>query len=95
MVDTMGENMEYLGESLQTVYPQTKFNLYNYGIGGQNVKQGLDRFNQPFSYQTRNYPPIIGINADIIIVASFAYNPFSPHNRDQHWLTLTELVNQA
>ncbi|MEK7561301.1 MAG: SGNH/GDSL hydrolase family protein [Patescibacteria group bacterium] len=95
MVDTMGENLDYLKESLRARYPETYFNFYNYGIGGQNVAQGLDRFNQSFTYQTRNYPPIGEISADIIIIASFAYNPFSPHNRDQHWLTLTELVTTA
>lgn len=95
MVDTMGEDLSYLRESLAARYSKTSFNLYNYGIGGQNVQQGLDRINQSFTYQTRTYPPITQINADIIIVTSFAYNPFSPHNRDQHWLTLTEFVNQT
>lgn len=95
MVDTMGENMQYLEQSLDARYPQTNFNLYNYGIGGQNIAQGLERFKKPFSYQTREFPPIGGIAADVIIVASFAYNPFSPHNRDQHWLTLTQLVTEA
>lgn len=33
MADTMGESMEYLQESLKARYPQTNFNLYNYGIG--------------------------------------------------------------
>lgn len=94
MVDTMGEDLSYLKESLRVRYPQTNFNLLNYGIGGQNIKQGQERLNQPFTYQTREYPPIREINADIIIIASFAYNPFSPHNRDQHWLTLTQLVNE-
>ena len=94
MVDTMGENMDYLRQSLQVRYPETNFNLYNYGIGGQNVIQGLERLNQSFNYQTRNFLPITQINADIIIVASFAYNPFSPHNRDEHWLTLTALINE-
>lgn len=92
MVDTMGENLEYLQATLLTLYPQTTFNLYNYGIGGQNVAQGLERFNKPFTQKTRSYPPITEISADIIIVASFAYNPFSPHNRDQHWQNLTQLV---
>lgn len=95
MVDTMGQNLDYLRASLAALYPQTNFRLYNYGIGGQNVAQGLERLTKPFSYQTRNYPPIGEIGADIIIVASFAYNPFSPHNRDQHWLTLTQLVAAA
>ena len=33
MVDTMGEKLEYLQETLGKKYPQTKFDLYNYGVG--------------------------------------------------------------
>ena len=95
MVDTMGESLEYLQKSLTARYPKTTFKLYNFGIGGQNVAQGLARFDQPFSYQTRNFPPLSQLKPDIIIVASFAYNPFPPHDRNRHWLTLTELVNRA
>lgn len=95
MVDTMGENLDYLEQNLKSRYPKTQFKLYNYGIGGQNVAQGLARFNQSFSNGTRNYPPLSQLKADIIIVGSFAYNPFSPHNRDQHWLTLSQLINLA
>lgn len=95
MVDTMGERLEYLDEALKSRYPATRFNLYNYGIGGQNVAQGLARFDKPFSYQTRNFPPLASLGADVIIVASFAYNPFPQHNRDQHWLTLSQLVDLA
>jgi len=95
MVDTMGENLEYLEASLKARYPTTNFKLYNYGIGGQNVAQGLARFDQPFSYQTRNFPPLPKLKPDILIVASFAYNPFPQHDRDRHWQTLTELVSRA
>lgn len=92
MVDTMGEDLPYLAEALAVSYPETKFNLYNYGIGAQNVAAGLERVNSAFSYQTRSYVPIAQINADIIIIGSFAYNPFVPHNRDLHWQTLTQLI---
>lgn len=95
MVDTMGENLEYLDASLKTKYPQTSFKFYNYGIGGQNVADGLARFNQSFSSQTRNYPKIKDINADVIIIGSFAYNPFPNHDKNRHWSTLTQLVTEA
>ncbi len=95
MVDTMGENLDYLQKSLGARWANTTFKLYNYGIGGQNVQQGLDRFDKPFSYQTRNYLPLSALKPDIIVVGSFAYNPFSPHDRNHHWLTLTALVNRA
>lgn len=94
-VDTMGENVDYLDKSLKEKYPQTRFTLYNYGIGGQNVQQGLDRFDSNFTYSTRNFPPIPSVNPDIIIVGSFAYNPFVHYDRDRHWTTLKNLINKA
>jgi lysophospholipase L1-like esterase len=94
-VDTMGEHLEYLQGSLQRRYPTYHFTFYNYGIGSQNVQMGLDRFDSPFNYKTRNYPPIAQVHPDIIIVGSFGYNPFSPYSRDQHWNTLVKLVQKA
>src|SRR3989344_287471 len=95
MVDTMGEVLEYLDSELKTKYPKTKFLLYNYGTGAQNIEMGLARFGSHFNYQSRDYQPIPELKPDILIVASFAYNPFTPHDRDKHWLTLTKLVETA
>ena len=67
MIDTMGENLDYLDKALKAKYPQTNFQLYNYGIGSQNVEEGLARFENNFSYQSRNYPPIGQIKPDVII----------------------------
>jgi lysophospholipase L1-like esterase len=95
MVETMGENTDYLQKSLASRYPSTQFKLYNYGIGGQNVEQGLSRFPSPFNYKTRNYPPLSEIHPDILIVGSFSYNPFAEHDRTKHSRLLREMVNQA
>lgn len=94
-VDTMGENMDYLDAALKAKYPKTIFKLYNYGIGSQNIKEGLARFDSPLPYKGRNFPPITNIKSDIIVLGSFAYNPFSPHDRNQHYLDLIELANRA
>lgn len=95
MVDTMGENLEYLQETLAKKYPQTKFNLYNYGIGGQNVEQGLYRFESSFVNRERQYPPLPQLSPDILIIGSFAYNPFPIHDRNRHYMLLRELVVKA
>lgn len=95
MVDTMGERMEYLEGAIKKKYPGTTFFLYNYGIGAQTIEDGLKRFGEDFKYKDRNFPSIAKIEADVIIVGSFAYNPFSPHDRDKHWLGLTNLVKEA
>lgn len=95
MVDTMGERLEYLEHSLKRLYPRVHFKLYNYGIGSQNAEMGLGRWNSRLDYQDRHYPTISEVGPDIVIVGSFAYNPFSPYDRDRHWLGLTKLVQQA
>ena len=95
MVETMGERTDYLEHRLNEMFPGVKFDLYNYGIGGENAQKGLDRFGSSFNYKTRKYPPITDLHPDIIIVGSFAYNPPVPYERDKHWLTLIELVKRS
>lgn len=95
MVDTMGENLEYLQKQLSIKYPATKFNLYNYGIGGQNVEQGLGRFDSVFVNRERRYPPLPALTPDVLIIGSFAYNPFSIHDRNKHYTLYKELVIKA
>lgn len=95
MVDTMGDNLEFLEKSLFNKYPTTKFKLYNYGIGGQNIEQGLGRFESSFDNKTRQYPPLPALQPDVIIIGSFAYNPFSPHDRNKHYTLLSQLVAKA
>ena len=92
MVDTMGERLEYLEHALTRKYPNVEFALYNFGMGSQHVETGLLRISDKFDYQDRDYAPLPEIKPDIIIVGSFAYNPFSPYDRDRHWLGLTHLV---
>lgn len=95
MVETMGDNLDYLQKSLTESYPKTKFKLYNYGIGSQNVIEGLARFYTPYIYKNRNFPPINQINADIIIISSFGYNPLTPYDKDKHYQNLMNLVKEA
>ncbi len=95
MVDTMGEKLEYLQKTLVDKYPRTNFNLYNYGIGGQNVEQGLGRFESSFVNRERQFPPILQLAPDVLIIGSFAYNPFSIHDRNRHYSLLKELITKA
>jgi len=95
MIDTMGENLEYLQKILANKYSQTKFNLYNYGIGGQNVEQGLARFESTFVNRERRYPPLPALTPDVLIIGSFAYNPFSTHDRNKHYSLLKDLITKA
>jgi len=91
----MGENLDYLDKQMMARYPTTKFKFYNYGIGSQNVVEASKRFDVPFSYKTRNYPRINEIQADIIIISSFAYNPLSPYDRAAHMAALKDLITKS
>ncbi len=93
--DTMGNRVERLSSLLTQLYPSIHFSLYNYGIGAQNVEQGLERFDNIFTYKGRNYPPLRDIKPDIIIVGSFAYNPFTPPDPEKHKMLLMQLVQKA
>ncbi|HMS22755.1 MAG TPA: GDSL-type esterase/lipase family protein [Candidatus Levybacteria bacterium] len=95
MIDTMGEKMEFLDRALQKKYPSTAFRLYNYGIGAQNVEQGLSRWDSSFKNRERSFPPISRLFPDVIILGSYAYNPFHPHDLQKYRNTLLDLVQKA
>lgn len=95
MVDTMGERLEYLEGSLKKLYPKVNFQLYNFGKGSENVEMGFLKWDQRFDYQDRHYPALTEIRPDIIILGSFSYNPFSPYDRNRHWLGLTKMIAKA
>ncbi len=95
MVDTMGDSVDYLKSVLNNKYPGIEFKMHNYGIGAEKVTNAIERFNKPYSRGTRNYISIPDLKPDILIVGSYAYNPFDVHDRNKHWLTLIELVEKA
>lgn len=95
MVDTMGERLEYLEHNLKAKYPDTEFLLYNYGIGARNVVEALGQIYNEFNNRDRHFPPLAVLQPDILIVGSFAYNPFFPHDRNKHWLGLAALIQEA
>lgn len=95
MLDVFGSRMSEIESALKKKYPKTVFILYNYGIGAENVDRALERFDQPFSSAGRQYLPLPVVNPDIVILGSYAYNPFDPYDRDRHWLGLSKLVQKA
>lgn len=95
IVETMGEDLPYLSAALSAKYTGTTFKLYNYGIGAENAQMGLDRFGNAFVRGKRNYPSLMELKPDILIVGSFAYNPFVPHDKNKHLNIYTELINRS
>lgn len=95
MTDLMGPNLPYLKTALQKYYPQVQFNLLNYGVGAENIEKGLKRIKKEYTYQGRHYPALVSINPDIVVIESFAYNPFrdSTGELDRHWSALVKIVD--
>ncbi len=94
MIDTLDSHLPMLAEKFKQLYG-AEFELYNYGVGAENVEHGLNRFDQPFEYQERSYPAITELEPDIIIIGSFAYNPFEKHDINKYWLTMARLIETA
>lgn len=95
MVDTMRTDFPFLTEHLQWEFPGRKFVLYNYGVGAENIETGFARMEEPFVYKDRDFPSLVDLAPDIVIVGSWAYNPFSPHDPKKHKELLTAVVKQA
>ena len=96
MVDVMDTNLPHLRAELRRFFPKANYYLYNYGVGSQNIEQGRKRVEEAYDYKDRHYPSIVNLNPDVIILDSFAYNPFPKKTEDelyQHWANLAAIVN--
>jgi len=95
MIDTLTPSLPQLQTALQEYYPTTKFNLLNYGGGGSNIEDGLNRLLNDHEYLGKKIPSLISQKPDIIVVESFAYNNFgnSESGINRHWLDLGAIVH--
>lgn len=94
MVDTLGLGLPHLGKSLAEFYPGVKFTLLNYGAGGTNIDYGWQRLTNDYLYLGNYIPALVSQNPDIVVIESFAYNPFSQEEGvlEHHWLKLAQIV---
>lgn len=95
MTDTLGADLRLVDDELKLIYPETVFTLHNYGVGGENIVSGLERITRSTIYLGIARPSIVSLRPDIVIVESFAYNPFPFETGalDQHWLSLAYIVD--
>lgn len=95
MTDTLGSDLRLVRDELLRVYPATTFTLLNYGVGGENIVSGLERLIRDTVYLGTLRPSLISQQPDVIVIESFAYNPFTFEigALDQHWLSLAYLVD--
>lgn len=95
MVDTMGPGMPYIEKELKKDYPGFQFTLLNYGAGGTNIEYGIQRLSNDYQYLGKTIPALVKTNPDIVVVESFAYNPWSgdQSDLDRHWLDMAKIAD--
>ncbi len=95
MLDVLGDEMSYFDLQMKKKYPGVTFSFYNYSMGAQNAEEALLRFHEPYEYRGRAYQTIDRLLPDVVLLGSFAYNPFVPYDRDKHWLTYAKLIEEV
>lgn len=95
MIDTLGSDLRLVRDELTTVYPKTTFTLLNYGVGGENIVSGLERVTRETTHLGEIRPALISLRPDVVVIESFAYNPFTFETGalEQHWLSLAYIVD--
>jgi hypothetical protein len=95
MIDTLGTECADLQTALKAIYPQTAFTLLNFGVGGTNIDYGIERVTHGYTYLQQQHPSLVSTNPDLVIIESFAYNPYSYDTGaiDHHWLALATMVD--
>ena len=94
MIDTLGPGIPALQTDLKNIYPNANFTLLNYGDGGTNIDYGIERITNSYMYLGNQIPALAATHPDIVIVESFAYNPFPDVNGlNRYWLALVKAVD--
>lgn len=95
MIDTLGSDLRLVHDELLRIYPEATFTLLNYGVGGENIVSGLERVTRDTVYLGVPRPALISTHPDIVVIESFAYNPFSfdVGALEQHWLSLSYIID--
>lgn len=94
MIDTMGPGLPAVGNKLSSTYPATHFTILNYGVGGTNIDYGIERITNGYTYLGNQIPALTSTHSDIVVIESFAYNPFPVANGiNRHWLALAKAVD--
>lgn len=95
MVDSLGENFDYLKQDLEDYYPSTVFGLFNYGYGATNILSLKERLNSETTYKDKTNEAILDRVLDIIIIGSFGHNPLSELPLEEGLEKQTEILNDA
>lgn len=94
MTDTLGPDVPHLKDELHKLYPNLQTTILNYGVGATNIEYGIERITTDYEYLGKKIPAMVKENPDIVVIESFAYNPFPDADSgiNRHWLALGKAV---
>ncbi len=95
MIDTLGPDAPLVNSQLISRFPNTTFTILNYGVGATNIDYGIKRLTNSYTYLGRDIPPLVSTQPDVVVVESFAYNPYSSSDGalKRHWNALATIVD--
>jgi lysophospholipase L1-like esterase len=95
MIDSLGENFDYLKQDLEDYYPSTTFGLFNYGYGSTNILSLKERLNSETTYNDKINEAILDRVLDIIVIGSFGHNPLSELPLEEGLKNQTETLDDV
>jgi hypothetical protein len=97
MVDVLGPGIPYLEDKLETYFFAHDFDVYNCGVGATNIKYGLERLTNSYEYKGAEFPAVLSLQPDILVIESFAYNNFGygQEGLDKQWMYLARIVDKV
>jgi len=97
MIDVLQSDLPQLQTALKNYFPNTNLSLYNFGVGASNLGHALYRLTNEYEYLGRNFPSVVSIQPDILVLESFAYNNFgdSQEGLDKQWLLIAEIITKV
>lgn len=97
MVDVLGPGIPYLEERLETYFFAHDFDVFNCGVGASNLEYALERLTNSYEYKEMEFPPVLSLQPDILVIGSFAYNNYGygQEGLDKQWLLLSQIVDKV
>lgn len=95
MIETLRSGVPDLKKKLISYYPNTAFTILNDGVGSTTIDSGIDRLTKDYVVNAKKIPSVVSQQPDLVIVESFAYNPYTLDEGalTRHWLALARIVD--
>src|SRR3989338_4393511 len=95
MTDTLNPYLNTFKKLLTDKYPKYSLPVLNFGQGSTDLESGLKRLTTASSYNGKYYPSVLSYKPDILVIESFAYNPWSNAETDlnRQWITYAKMID--